>query len=244
MTHPRLRLAVAAFLFLGWIGYLVFLVVRTREPVILSRPQLLHSDLVVLAEIKEINGKPQAEVTVRDTLWSGQPSRNPKAQETLWLPELADCGKDEGWRGPGEYLLFLRWEGMPVKGQPAKDKFAKDKPAGDNPGAYRLTSLPRSPNFYPRWQVEMERAKINPAVQDWIVKNTQRTREDLARQDEFLLLGANLDFLAVNDWEKQLWDVLEVPEQDRTPLLRRSPGDFRIYLATPDAREQLKRLKE
>ena len=51
MTRSRLRLTLAVCLFLAWIGYLAFLVVRTRDPVILARPQFLETDVVIVAAL-------------------------------------------------------------------------------------------------------------------------------------------------------------------------------------------------
>src|SRR5215470_1376290 len=100
MTYPRLRLAVAVCLFLGWIGFLVYLVARTRDPVILSRPQFLEADAIVVVEIKEKDGVPQPDVIVKETLW---PAGVVTIPATLRLPALVDVGAAQGWRGPQEY---------------------------------------------------------------------------------------------------------------------------------------------
>jgi hypothetical protein len=49
---PAWRLVAAAVLFVGWIGYLGYLVAATRNPIVLSRPQLLVSGLDVIATRK------------------------------------------------------------------------------------------------------------------------------------------------------------------------------------------------
>jgi hypothetical protein len=53
MKPSRVRLAVCALLFLGWIGWLVYLSATTTRPVVLSRPQFLAADLYVLAELQQ-----------------------------------------------------------------------------------------------------------------------------------------------------------------------------------------------
>ena len=52
MKFAAVRLAVAAVLFVGWIGYLGFLVRTTRHPIVLSRPQFLVSQKDVIATYK------------------------------------------------------------------------------------------------------------------------------------------------------------------------------------------------
>ena len=51
MTFARMRLGLAVLLLVLWLGWLLFLVLTTRQehPVILSRPQFLVSGLDVLA---------------------------------------------------------------------------------------------------------------------------------------------------------------------------------------------------
>src|SRR5262245_56647666 len=53
MKPSRVRLAVCALLFLGWIGWLVYLSATTTRPVVLSRPQFLAADLYVVAELRQ-----------------------------------------------------------------------------------------------------------------------------------------------------------------------------------------------
>src|SRR5262245_50028002 len=53
MKPSRVRLAVCALLFLGWIGWLVYLSATTTRPVVLSRPQLLAADLYVIADLQQ-----------------------------------------------------------------------------------------------------------------------------------------------------------------------------------------------
>jgi hypothetical protein len=66
MKPSRVRLAVCALLFLGWIGWLVYLSATTTRPVVLSRPQFLAADLYVIAELRE--GRSSPEPRFRDEL--------------------------------------------------------------------------------------------------------------------------------------------------------------------------------
>ena len=52
MASARVRLALAAFLFVAWVGWLANLALTTARPVILSRPQLAASTLDVIARVE------------------------------------------------------------------------------------------------------------------------------------------------------------------------------------------------
>src|SRR5437667_151918 len=50
MTFPKARLVVAACLFLGWLGFLFYLVVNART-VVLSKPQFLIAQAFVVVDV-------------------------------------------------------------------------------------------------------------------------------------------------------------------------------------------------
>ena len=75
MVFPKARLVVSAVLFLAWIGFLAYLVARTRDPVILSRPQLVVSSVVLIADVKEQSGRPAPTVAVTKIAWALAPRR-------------------------------------------------------------------------------------------------------------------------------------------------------------------------
>lgn len=103
-VFPRARLAAAAVLFLGWIGILLLLVIRTRDPVILSRPQLLVSNLVVVAQVHEgRGGGANSEITVTEVLWAAEKDDIILKAEKLDVQDLS--GEPMGWKGPG--LLYI-----------------------------------------------------------------------------------------------------------------------------------------
>jgi hypothetical protein len=97
-----LLLALAAAGFLGWIGYLAFLVLTVRHPVVLSRPQLLGADLDVVARLDDLGGK----ATVVDVPWSRPGQAAPEKGKSIRVTNLERCRPD--WTGPGEYLLPLK----------------------------------------------------------------------------------------------------------------------------------------
>src|SRR5262245_36938282 len=105
MVCPKARLVLSGGLCLAWIGFLVYLVARTRDPVILSRPQLAVTSAVVVADVQEKDGRPAPAVTIKKVAWA-RANDEPIANGTpLAVEGLSDCGPSQGWRGPGEYIL-------------------------------------------------------------------------------------------------------------------------------------------
>jgi hypothetical protein len=121
------RLILTAVLFLGWLGYLTYLVVcRPHTPVgllgafegrplTLSRPQFLVSTLDVVAEV---SGKKGEKVVVKEVLFPKSNAPVKPGQE-IHVENLADCrplsdplAKDANpppdYSSPGEYLLPLQ----------------------------------------------------------------------------------------------------------------------------------------
>jgi hypothetical protein len=120
-----MRLAAAATLFIAWIGYLAYLVAITREPVILSRPQLLDANLYMVAKIDGTADKPNDKVHVLAVPWSKADAGLVGTE--IIVVDLEKCTELNGWVGPGEYIV-------PITKTPA--------------GNYRLAEIPLSPGFY------------------------------------------------------------------------------------------------
>src|SRR5437870_5516115 len=109
-----LRLVLASVLFAGWIGWLVYLAATKSRPIVLSRPQLLVSDLDVIAQVDD----PTQKVVIEEVYaWRGQEDP-PAVGATLDVANLDKCHRvprdDESdndvprdWRGPGLYILPL-----------------------------------------------------------------------------------------------------------------------------------------
>ena len=106
MNGAKLRLLGAAGLFAAWVGWLGYLAVSTAGEPVLSRPQFLVASLCVLAELKG-DDHPDAEVVVRQVLWSADKQDREREGQRLSIANLPKCGTDRGWRGPGNYLLPL-----------------------------------------------------------------------------------------------------------------------------------------
>lgn len=99
MKRRRLLLVISTALFLGWIGWLAFLVFGTPRPtVVLSRPQFLVSELDVVAEVADLH-----QPVVIDEVAHPDSERG-KAGEKVLVENLSDC---EGYQGPGQYILPL-----------------------------------------------------------------------------------------------------------------------------------------
>jgi hypothetical protein len=143
MMSPKARLVLAASLFIAWIGWLVYLVVQSRNPVILSRPQFLVTDLYVTAHLTADDGKPSALAMIDEVLWAA-PGRDKPAKGTqIEVARLSKCGPKQGWQGKGLYLLPL---------SPAIP-----------PRIYRLVSIPPSPGYSAR---EPDDLRIYAATED------------------------------------------------------------------------------
>jgi hypothetical protein len=106
MTFPRARLAVAASLFVAWLGYLLLLVLGSRHTIVLSRPQFLVTNLCVVADLTDDgDGKPARTVKIDRVFWSSRPVDLTGAQ--LEIANLPDAAA-QGYAGPGKYILPLR----------------------------------------------------------------------------------------------------------------------------------------
>jgi hypothetical protein len=118
MKTPQIRLAVAAALFVAWIGYLAYVALAVPRPEILSRPQFLISSLDVVAEVRS----PEQPVIIRKVEWP-RDAQQPREGDQITVTNLADC---QGWSGPGDYILPLQEL---------------------HPGHAMVSPLPRSPGF-------------------------------------------------------------------------------------------------
>jgi hypothetical protein len=154
MKAARVRLAVAAVLFLAWVGWLAHLVMHTRDQVILSRPQLLVADEWLIVEVEaDGNGRPAETVTVREDVWSSKGKK--AAGEKIEVTDLPGIGADSGWSGPGTYILPLTIHAVGKK------------------DVLNITSLPPSPGFNDRGEKRIylatpeARAQLDRLVKEW-----------------------------------------------------------------------------
>ena len=124
MTFARIRLAVAALAFAGWLTWLALAVWQKDAPDKVSRAQLTAADALLVAEVTAgEDGLPQAKVKVVQRL----AGTGPKVGDDITvanLPSAVVPGK--GFQGAGQYLLPL---------------------TGGDLGLYRVAGLPRSPGY-------------------------------------------------------------------------------------------------
>lgn len=128
MMSPKARFVIAAGLFLAWLGWLVYLVTQTRDPVILSRPQFLVAELYITARLtdEDEDGKPDAKAKIEKTLWAANEKDELPPGTEILITNLPDC--EYGWKRPGVYLLPL------VKSTADAYKIALVPAAPRNPG--------------------------------------------------------------------------------------------------------------
>jgi hypothetical protein len=159
--HPAaIRLVAVAVLLAGWLGYLAFLVVkmpesRPGEPLILSRPQLLVSEVDVIARVD--SAEPLTSVTIEEVLFPkensplqvGQEIRVTNLPKCKRLPlsgeKPADVPLD--WNGPGSYLLPLQHidgHDYKVTPTPASPGYPPSRDAVGPPRIYPATAAAKA----------------------------------------------------------------------------------------------------
>jgi hypothetical protein len=154
MKPAHLRLLLTVLLFAGWLGYLYYQV-RTRpvrddkEPLVLSRPQLLTSSVDVIATISD----PAEPIKVVEVLYPAG-AAPVKAGDAIRVDNIDSCGplssthRDEvpppDYSHPGTYLVPLHYH--KVEGKPRFEV----APTPPSPGYPSATSLhPGPPRIYP-----------------------------------------------------------------------------------------------
>jgi hypothetical protein len=111
MKAARIRLVVAAVLFVGWLGYLGFLALGHAQPPLLSHSQMLVATHFVKADVAlDSAGKPERVVQVRESF-----GNRPVQDEKIAVDNLAEArvpgGKPKPLTAAGTYLLLLRQTG-------------------------------------------------------------------------------------------------------------------------------------
>jgi hypothetical protein len=131
MTFARLRLVLAAALFVAWLGWLAVAVRQKGTVQLVSRAQLTAATHLVVAEVRSApDGRPDPKVTVRQVL-RGPANDAPAGDvEVANLPKAATPLPVNDTRTPaaGEYLLPLVkiGSGWRVAGLPPSPGYAGD----------------------------------------------------------------------------------------------------------------------
>jgi hypothetical protein len=96
MSRGKLRLAVAAALFVGWLGWLGYTAANKYRGPVVSKSQAAAATLAVVAKVPAGDGPRVVELT--DVLHGPMPE-GPVT--------VSNIGDSIGFDGPGEYLLLL-----------------------------------------------------------------------------------------------------------------------------------------
>jgi hypothetical protein len=136
-----LLLLTSAVLFAGWMGWLGYLAATKREPVVLSRPQLLTCEFAVIAELADHKGP----VTVEEVfVLRGNPAAHENIPDLKGKQiEVVNLERCTGYAGPGPYILALA--------------------SNLNGEAYQVVPTPPSPGFFPNRDNVL---RIYPATPD------------------------------------------------------------------------------
>jgi hypothetical protein len=220
MVFPKARLIVFGCLFVGWLGFLAWLVAQTRNPVILSRTQFLAANLYVVADVPSCQGWPCPDVTITEVAWTARDLGQLKNKQIM-ISGLADCGPKNGWAGAGKYILALThlrvgdkdtFQVTPLPATPGYvSKFVTMGLDAPGPNPEKLANLLAT--HLPGVTPDQARAIVKAAPAH--VKHNVPVHEGLLLMDAAKKAGAVL----------QLQDV-----------------ETRIYPLTADSREQLREL--
>jgi hypothetical protein len=228
MTFPRARLTVAACLFVAWLGYLLLLVVLTRDTIVLSRPQFLISDLWVLAELTtDKDGRPAAKAKIIDIFWFKHPADQNLRDQTITIPNLPETGP-QGYTGSGKYILPLR----------------KLEEAGV--AMYVVTPVPASPGYVSAFvNVGLMQAGAQPERVARLAVDILGMDADDARTRVNVVKGGGFTMLVRGVPREQAVAFAHAVEDLGTKDAAEvaiTPDDVRIYPWTPQTQEQIEQL--
>jgi hypothetical protein len=106
MTFAKVRLLAAGILFFAWIAVLGYMAFTTGKPVVISRPQILVSSLIVVAQVNSFDGP----VKVVDAPGDPQEADKLTGNEIV-VTNLAAAEVRGAERVPGLYILPLQRTG-------------------------------------------------------------------------------------------------------------------------------------
>jgi hypothetical protein len=143
----RVWFGIALTAFLGWTGWMTYVAITAADPIVVSRPQIYSSPIVVAAEVPAGEGTPR-EVTITH-VYRGQ--KLLAVAETETQPKelkivVSNLGEARGWVGPGEYILALERITLPEG------------------VTYEVVTTPISPGFTPADGSEYLSPAIYPAT--------------------------------------------------------------------------------
>lgn len=111
IKSKRIRLIVAAILFIAWLSYLGYAALTKDRGAVISRAQAAAARYYVVAEvIGGPDGKPEKQVKVLESLSNDGPAKESKI-------EVENLPRASGFTGTGQYLLLLTEAPFNVVGQ-------------------------------------------------------------------------------------------------------------------------------
>jgi hypothetical protein len=123
MTRRRVFLALAAALFAGWMIYLLQLALTHWRPVVVSRPQVLVAEVIVIGAVAD---PVDSSVVVEEVLFTAEGYQGPTLEpgQAITVKNLAECvGITPGSR---TYIFPLKSGGK---------------------AGFQVVSIPRSPGY-------------------------------------------------------------------------------------------------
>jgi hypothetical protein len=138
MPRRKADVIVIAILFVAWMAYLIHLALTYRHPTVLSRPQFLVSQAVVVAHFENDDQLRENKVEGPRTLFKAKELGESSIPDRIIVSNLEVCVKY--WSGPGDYLLPL-------------ERVQDD--------VYVVTLIPRSPGYPPRGD------HMHPVIYRW-----------------------------------------------------------------------------
>ncbi|HLW68804.1 MAG TPA: hypothetical protein VKS79_26035 [Gemmataceae bacterium] len=103
MKRSPIALIVCLVLFVGWMSWLGKVALQHRNPVVVSRSQLLEAQCSVLANLSPgANNKPDQKIQVQSVISGDEVA--PAAGQTITVRNMADT---QGFIGNGTYVLPL-----------------------------------------------------------------------------------------------------------------------------------------
>ncbi len=155
MKRPRIRLVVAATIFVAWLGWLAYLAITQANPMVVSRSQIMAATNFVVAEVTvdPETGLPERTVKVVEDL---RPGVQPLAGNLLVVNlREARIPKAKEFKSGVRYLL-------PLTAAPG--------------GRYELTLQPRSPG-----QDAIDYQRVRPWAYPWDSDEVRKQFERMAR---------------------------------------------------------------
>ncbi len=227
MTFPRVRLVVSALLLVGWLGFLGYLVIISRDLIVVSRPQLAVAEAVWRVEIEaDEEGVPLPNVRVEEIIWSNDPKEDAqRVGQKARFVNLADATADQGFRGPGQYYLPI-WR-----------KAAKEL------NVLLVPPIPTTPGFAVSfYSVHVSDVGKSPEPLVHALKESLGWSEEAAKAKvERISAAQGIAILSRSMPAAKVGKLFQVLEKTDVRLHTRT-NDIRIYPAVSDTTRQLDRI--